>query len=69
MWALGVVYYALLHGRLPFDGLPDLSYVVGTKSGEEKEEVKQRIMSCDYQLDSHISEAAKVIEVILRSCS
>ena len=57
MWALGVIYYALLHGRLPFDGLPNLDYV---PVKYDNFEIQRKIISYDYQLDSYVSETAKV---------
>lgn len=55
VWAMGVILFALLCGRLPFEG-PDL---VGTKRPRDAV-IKARIMKCQYNMDDQLSPEAKV---------
>ena len=49
IWALGIVVYALLHGRLPFGG-PDLNF----NQQPPTSIMKQRILSGLYIMEKHI---------------
>lgn len=55
VWAMGVILFALLCGRLPFEG-PDL---IGTKRPRDAV-IKTRIMKCQYKLDDNLGAEAKV---------
>lgn len=55
VWAMGVILFALLCGRLPFEG-PDL---IGTKRPRDAV-IKSRIMKCQYKLDDNLGMEAKV---------
>jgi hypothetical protein len=52
---MGVILFALLSGRLPFEG-PDL---MGTKRPRDAI-IKARIMKCQYKVDDSLSPEAKV---------
>jgi serine/threonine protein kinase len=54
VWAMGVILFAMLCGRLPFEG-PDL---VGTKRPREAV-IKSKIMKCQYKIDDNIGPEAK----------
>lgn len=54
MWSLGVILFAILCGRLPFEG-PDL---IGTKRPREQI-IKSRIMKCQYKIDESLGPEAK----------
>lgn len=54
MWSLGVILFAMLCGRLPFEG-PDL---IGTKRPREAI-IKTRITKCQYKIDEHLGSEAK----------
>ena len=60
VWAMGVILFALLCGRLPFEG-PDL---IGTKRPRDAV-IKSRIMKCQYKLDDNLGMEAKVRLVFL----
>ena len=54
MWSLGVILFAILCGRLPFEG-PDL---IGTKRPREQI-IKSRIMKSQYKMDDSLGPEAK----------
>ena len=55
VWALGVILFALLCGRLPFEG-SDLSYSKRPRTPV----IKSRIMKCQYKIDETLSPEVKV---------
>jgi serine/threonine protein kinase len=54
VWAMGVILFALLSGRLPFEG-PDL---IGTKRPRDAV-IKSRIMKCQFVIDENLGAEAK----------
>ena len=54
VWALGVVLFALLCGRLPFEG-PDL-----TGDPLPIAQIRRNILKCKYTIDDRVSNEAKV---------
>lgn len=54
VWALGVILFALLCGRLPFEG-PDL---IGTKRPRDAV-IKSRIMKCQFKIDETLGNEVK----------
>jgi serine/threonine protein kinase len=54
VWAMGVILFAMLCGRLPFEG-PDL---VGTKRPREAV-IKSKILKCQYKMDDSLGPEAK----------
>lgn len=55
VWAMGVILFALLCGRLPFEGAD----LVGTKRPRDAV-IKARIMKCQFKVDDNLSPEAKV---------
>lgn len=54
VWALGVILFALLCGRLPFEGLD----LIGTKRPRDAV-IKARILKCQYKIDERVGPEAK----------
>ncbi|KAF1318183.1 Camk/camkl protein kinase, partial [Globisporangium splendens] len=52
VWSLGVILFAIVCGRLPFEG----SDLIGTNRPRENV-IRNRIMRCQYKLDGHLSPA------------
>ncbi len=63
VWAMGVILFALLCGRLPFEG-PDLN---GTKRPRDAV-IKSRIMKGQYTIDENLGSEAKVLLNIVYEC-
>lgn len=55
VWALGVILFALLCGRLPFEG-NDLSYAKRPRTPV----IRSRILKCQYKIDESLSPEVKV---------
>ncbi len=55
MWSLGVILFAILCGRLPFEG----SDLLGTKRPRDAV-IKSRIIKCQYKIDEQLGPEAKV---------
>ena len=54
VWAVGVVLFALLCGRLPFSG-PNL-----TSEQPSPNQVRKNIIKCVYKIPDYVSDEAKV---------
>lgn len=54
VWALGVILFSLLCGRLPFEG----SDVIGARRPRE-DVIRSRILKCQYKIDDGLSPEAK----------
>jgi serine/threonine protein kinase len=54
VWALGVILFALLCGRLPFEGTD----LIGTKRPRDAV-IKARIMKCQFKLDDNLGPESK----------
>ena len=58
VWSLGVILFALLCGRLPFEG----HYLNKSKKPRESI-IREKILKCQYKLDDFLSYDAKVIMI------
>ena len=58
IWSLGVILFAILCGRLPFEGT-DIS---GSKKPRDAI-IKSKIMKCQYKIDDTLTSDAKVTSV------
>lgn len=64
VWAMGVILFSILCGRLPFEG----SRTIMSKRPMEAI-IKEKIIKCQYTLTDTLSNDAKVIQITVLLCS
>ena len=66
IWSLGIVFYALLCGKLPFRGIVVEGIVFVTVVGLDEKDLFTKIKKGKYDIPSHVSsEATEIIQKML----